>query len=229
MERRAPALAEVGIASGWAGLYEMTPDHNALIGEAAVGRAGSSTPPASPATASCMGPAVGEVVRDLVPRPPARSSTSAASTPAGSPTRRPAPSSTSSSSLTGPHQGDTHGNDASTDPQRRRPAGPGPHHRRGAAGSSSGALTAPPGDDVPDQRRAPALPGVGRRRSRRRRGRARAAGVPGLADGAGARRAAPLVKRLGELLRRAQGRPRHAGQPRGRQDHLRGAAARSRR
>src|SRR5699024_9210456 len=31
--RRAPSLADVGLASGWAGLYEMTPDHNALIGE----------------------------------------------------------------------------------------------------------------------------------------------------------------------------------------------------
>ena len=29
---RAPALSDVGIASGWAGLYENTPDHNALIG-----------------------------------------------------------------------------------------------------------------------------------------------------------------------------------------------------
>ena len=34
IERRAPAIAEVGIAGGWAGLYEMTPDHNALVGEA---------------------------------------------------------------------------------------------------------------------------------------------------------------------------------------------------
>lgn len=32
--RRAPALADVGMCSGWAGLYENTPDHNALIGEA---------------------------------------------------------------------------------------------------------------------------------------------------------------------------------------------------
>jgi sarcosine oxidase, subunit beta len=28
IERRAPALASVGIATGWAGLYEVTPDHN---------------------------------------------------------------------------------------------------------------------------------------------------------------------------------------------------------
>ena len=35
IERRAPSIAEVGIAGGWAGLYEMTPDHNALVGEAA--------------------------------------------------------------------------------------------------------------------------------------------------------------------------------------------------
>ena len=64
MERRTPALAEVGIASGWAGLYEMTPDHNALIGEAgsvsrflyATGFSGHGF---------LMGPAVGEVMRDL--------------------------------------------------------------------------------------------------------------------------------------------------------------------
>ena len=35
IERRAPSLGDIGIASGWAGLSEMTPDHNALIGEAA--------------------------------------------------------------------------------------------------------------------------------------------------------------------------------------------------
>jgi sarcosine oxidase subunit beta len=34
MERRTPSLLDVGLASGWAGLYEVTPDHNALIGEA---------------------------------------------------------------------------------------------------------------------------------------------------------------------------------------------------
>ncbi len=64
IERRAPALAEVGVASGWAGLYEMTPDHNALIGRAeevegflyATGFSGHGF---------LMGPAVGEVVRDL--------------------------------------------------------------------------------------------------------------------------------------------------------------------
>jgi sarcosine oxidase, subunit beta len=64
IERRAPALAGVGIASGWAGLYEMTPDHNALIGRAetvehflyATGFSGHGF---------LMGPAVGEVMRDL--------------------------------------------------------------------------------------------------------------------------------------------------------------------
>ena len=64
IERRAPALAEVGIASGWAGLYEMTPDHNALVGRAdtvenflyATGFSGHGF---------LMGPAVGEVMRDL--------------------------------------------------------------------------------------------------------------------------------------------------------------------
>ncbi len=64
IEHRAPAIADVGIASGWAGLYEMTPDHNAVIGESedvtrfiyATGFSGHGF---------LMGPAVGEVLRDL--------------------------------------------------------------------------------------------------------------------------------------------------------------------
>lgn len=34
--RRIPALAEAAIRTGWGGLYEVTPDHNPLIGETAV-------------------------------------------------------------------------------------------------------------------------------------------------------------------------------------------------
>ncbi|MGI5129227.1 NAD(P)/FAD-dependent oxidoreductase [Pseudonocardia sp. CA-107938] len=64
IERRAPRLLDVGVRSGWAGLYEMTPDHNALIGEDpsisrfiyATGFSGHGF---------LMGPAVGEVLRDL--------------------------------------------------------------------------------------------------------------------------------------------------------------------
>jgi sarcosine oxidase subunit beta len=61
----APPLAGVELASGWAGLYEITPDHNALIGEAdtdgfrflyAAGFSGHGF---------LQGPAVGEAVRDL--------------------------------------------------------------------------------------------------------------------------------------------------------------------
>jgi sarcosine oxidase subunit beta len=64
IERRAPRVGEVGLTGGWAGLYEMTPDHNALIGESgdvsrflyATGFSGHGF---------LMGPAVGEVMRDL--------------------------------------------------------------------------------------------------------------------------------------------------------------------
>ena len=64
LERRAPLLLEAPIAGGWSGLYEMTPDHNALIGEAskpsrflyATGFSGHGFQQA---------PAVGEIVRDL--------------------------------------------------------------------------------------------------------------------------------------------------------------------
>ena len=64
IERRCPALLDVGIAHRWSGLYEVTPDHDALIGESsdvtrflyATGFSGHGF---------LQGPAVGEVVRDL--------------------------------------------------------------------------------------------------------------------------------------------------------------------
>ncbi len=63
--RRAPHLLDVGIAGGWTGFYETTPDHNGIIGESsslhrffyATGFSGHGF---------LLGPAVGEVVRDLV-------------------------------------------------------------------------------------------------------------------------------------------------------------------
>ena len=62
--RRAPRLAGYGIASGWAGLYEDTPDHNALIGETApAGRFLYAT--GFSGHGFLMAPAVGEVIRDL--------------------------------------------------------------------------------------------------------------------------------------------------------------------
>jgi sarcosine oxidase subunit beta len=70
VRRRAPVIADAGIRGGWAGLYEMTPDHNGIIGEApgvarflyATGFSGHGF---------LQGPAVGEILRDLVlGRPP---------------------------------------------------------------------------------------------------------------------------------------------------------------
>ncbi|MEU9891586.1 FAD-binding oxidoreductase [Sphaerisporangium sp. NPDC051011] len=64
IERRAPRLLDVGLRPGWAGLYEVTPDHNALLGRAektvnflyATGFSGHGF---------LQAPAVGEVIRDL--------------------------------------------------------------------------------------------------------------------------------------------------------------------
>lgn len=64
IDRRIPRIGDVGIAEGWAGLYEMTPDHNALIGAAddvegflyAAGFSGHGF---------MMAPAVGEIITDL--------------------------------------------------------------------------------------------------------------------------------------------------------------------
>ena len=63
--RGGPPLLDMGIAGGWKGYYEITPDHNALVGEAgsparflyATGFSGHGF---------LQGPAVGEIVRDLV-------------------------------------------------------------------------------------------------------------------------------------------------------------------
>ncbi|MET9864032.1 FAD-binding oxidoreductase [Streptomyces smyrnaeus] len=64
VRRRAPALADLETVGGWAGLYENTPDHNALIGRSgeldnflyATGFSGHGF---------LQAPAVGEVMRDL--------------------------------------------------------------------------------------------------------------------------------------------------------------------
>lgn len=64
-KRRLPALADMPIAGGWKGPYEVTPDHNALVGEAerpsrllyATGFSGHGF---------LQAPAIGEIVRDLV-------------------------------------------------------------------------------------------------------------------------------------------------------------------
>lgn len=65
--RCTPALADVPVTRGWAGLYEMTPDHDALIGEAAgVDRFLYAT--GFSGHGFLQAPAVGEVVRDLAAR-----------------------------------------------------------------------------------------------------------------------------------------------------------------
>ncbi|MFI0258408.1 NAD(P)/FAD-dependent oxidoreductase [Streptomyces sp. NPDC017056] len=62
--RRAPALAAVPVSHGWAGLYETTPDNNALIGESAdAGRFLYAT--GFSGHGFLQAPAVGELVRDL--------------------------------------------------------------------------------------------------------------------------------------------------------------------
>jgi sarcosine oxidase subunit beta len=64
VRRRAPRIADAGIRGGWAGLYEMTPDHNALIGEAAgVSRFLYAT--GFSGHGFLQGPAVGEILRDM--------------------------------------------------------------------------------------------------------------------------------------------------------------------
>jgi len=61
----APSLVGLPLRDGWAGLYENTPDHNALIGESAH-VAGLVVATGFSGHGFLQAPAVGEVVRDLV-------------------------------------------------------------------------------------------------------------------------------------------------------------------
>jgi sarcosine oxidase subunit beta len=65
LHRRAPVLLDAPLAGGWWGDYEMTPDHNALIGEAeaAPGRFLYAT--GFSGHGFLQAPGVGEIVRDL--------------------------------------------------------------------------------------------------------------------------------------------------------------------
>jgi sarcosine oxidase subunit beta len=65
-ERRLPRLLEMGMAGGWKGYYEVTPDHNALIGEASISRFLYAT--GFSGHGFLQAPAAGEIVRDLVLR-----------------------------------------------------------------------------------------------------------------------------------------------------------------
>jgi sarcosine oxidase subunit beta len=63
--RATPALASVPLIDGWAGLYEMTPDHDALIGESDVGTGRVLYACGFSGHGFLQAPAVGEAVADL--------------------------------------------------------------------------------------------------------------------------------------------------------------------
>jgi sarcosine oxidase, subunit beta len=65
LRRRAPELLDAPIAGGWWGDYEMTPDHNALIGEAAASPGRFLYATGFSGHGFQQAPAVGEIVRDL--------------------------------------------------------------------------------------------------------------------------------------------------------------------
>ncbi len=63
--RATPALADAPLTDGWAGLYEMTPDHDALIGEASAGAGRVLYACGFSGHGFLQAPAVGEAVADL--------------------------------------------------------------------------------------------------------------------------------------------------------------------
>lgn len=65
--RRAPAFLDLGVAHSWKGYYEVTPDHNGLVGEAA-GPTRLLYATGFSGHGFMQSPAVGEIVRDLVLR-----------------------------------------------------------------------------------------------------------------------------------------------------------------
>jgi sarcosine oxidase subunit beta len=65
LRRRAPALLDAPIAGGWWGDYEMTPDHNALIGAASAAPGRFLYATGFSGHGFQQAPAIGEIVRDL--------------------------------------------------------------------------------------------------------------------------------------------------------------------
>jgi sarcosine oxidase subunit beta len=65
LRRRAPILLDAPLAGGWWGDYEMTPDHNALIGVAAAAPGRVLYATGFSGHGFQQAPAVGEIVRDL--------------------------------------------------------------------------------------------------------------------------------------------------------------------
>jgi sarcosine oxidase subunit beta len=66
-ERRAPRLLDAEVVGGWAGLYEVSPDHDGIVGElGSVSRVLYAT--GFSGHGFLQGPALGEVLRDLVLR-----------------------------------------------------------------------------------------------------------------------------------------------------------------
>jgi sarcosine oxidase, subunit beta len=65
LSRRAPVLLDAPIAGGWWGDYEMTPDHNALIGEAEASPGRFLYATGFSGHGFQQAPAVGEIVRDV--------------------------------------------------------------------------------------------------------------------------------------------------------------------
>ena len=66
-ERRAPRLLDADVVGGWAGLYEVSPDHDGIVGElGSISRVLYAT--GFSGHGFLQGPALGEVLRDLVLR-----------------------------------------------------------------------------------------------------------------------------------------------------------------
>ncbi len=64
--RRAPSLLDVGVAGGWSGFYETTPDHNAIVGETLGSGGRFVVATGFSGHGFQLGPAIGEVLRDIV-------------------------------------------------------------------------------------------------------------------------------------------------------------------
>ena len=201
----APSLTGVQFASGWAGLYEMTPDCNALIGEAVPADSASCTRPDFPARVPARTRG-GRGGPRPVPgtKPPSTYPDRCQTVPREIPN---APNSTSSDAEHSGYalpRGRTHHDDRSS---RYPPRLPPPRNSSTARGSPS-ALRGGPHTLKADAESITAnspltgealfdVPASSRRRGGRDPGRAH--GLPDLAQRTGTVRGG-LIKRLGELL-----------------------------